>query len=95
MARYRLLLPGPFPCNPLSNRACRFPARGLPMIFWVGLRRVFHGAQHFRRSLPTPPKLPTAQALHHEVVHLVELPVGIPRPEIVPPSLEARASVPR
>jgi site-specific recombinase XerD len=27
----------PVPCNPLSNRACRFPAHGLPMIFWVWL----------------------------------------------------------
>lgn len=25
------------PCDPLSNRACRFPAHGLPMIFWVWL----------------------------------------------------------
>src|SRR5450432_4880981 len=39
-----------------------------------------------RWPLPTPPVLPAAQALNHEVVHLVELPVGIPRPEIVPPA---------
>ncbi len=36
------------------------------------------------RPLPTPPKLPAAQAPHQEVVHLVELPAGVPRPEIVP-----------
>src|SRR5580704_10503226 len=28
----------------------------------------------------------SAAALNHEVVHLVELPVGIPRPEIIPPA---------
>ncbi len=39
-----------------------------------------------RGSLSAPPILPLAQTLHHEVVHLVELPVGIPRPEIVPPA---------
>jgi hypothetical protein len=31
-----------------------------------------------RRSLPTTPELPVAQALDNEGVHLVELPVGIP-----------------
>src|SRR5208282_153777 len=30
---------GLVPWNPLSNRACRFPAHGLPMIFWVWLAR--------------------------------------------------------
>src|SRR5579885_3663096 len=39
-----------------------------------------------RRPLPAPPVLPAAEAFDHEVVHLVELPVGIPRPEIVPPA---------
>ena len=39
-----------------------------------------------RWPLPAPPVLPAAQTLDHEVVHLVELPVGIPRPEIVPPA---------
>lgn len=39
-----------------------------------------------RSSLPTPPELPAAQAANHKTIHLVELPVGIPRPEIVPPA---------
>ena len=30
--------------------------------------------------------LPASQARHHKIVHLVELPVGVPRPEIVPPA---------
>jgi hypothetical protein len=38
----------------------------------------------FLWPLPTPPVLPLAQALHHESVHLVERPIGIPRPEVVP-----------
>jgi len=32
---------GPGPWDPLSNRACRFPAHGLPMIF--GMYRRFTG----------------------------------------------------
>src|SRR5450631_3521958 len=39
-----------------------------------------------RWPLPTTPVLPASQALYHEVVHFVELPVGVPRPEIVPPA---------
>src|SRR5690348_3116985 len=39
-----------------------------------------------RGSLSAPPDLPAAQTLHHKSVHLVELPVGIPRPEVVPPA---------
>src|SRR5438552_879123 len=37
-------------------------------------------------ALSIPPILPPAQTLDHRIVHLVELPVGIPRPEIVPPA---------
>jgi hypothetical protein len=40
----------------------------------------------FRRPLPTASILPPAQAPDNEVVHLVELSIGIPRPEIVPPA---------
>ena len=40
----------------------------------------------FRGSLPAPPVLPAAQTLYHVPVHLIKLPVGIPRPEIVPPA---------
>jgi hypothetical protein len=35
----------------------------------------------FRRPLPTASTLPPAQAPDNEVVHLVELSIGIPRPE--------------
>src|SRR5262249_60984107 len=37
-------------------------------------------------SLPAPPELPAAQTRDHEGVHVMELPIGIPRPEIVPPA---------
>src|SRR6516165_10015245 len=40
----------------------------------------------FRRPLPAPPILPATQARDHKRVHLVELPIGISRPEIVPPA---------
>src|SRR5580698_4773576 len=40
----------------------------------------------FRRPLPTPPMLPAPQTLDHKTIHLIELPVGISRPEIVPPA---------
>jgi hypothetical protein len=39
-----------------------------------------------RGPLSAPPILPLAQTLYHEVVHLIEFRVGIPRPEIVPPA---------
>ena len=39
-----------------------------------------------RGSLPAPPVLPAAPTIHHNRVHLVELPEGIPRPELVPPA---------
>src|SRR4051794_19355501 len=44
-----------------------------------------------RWPLPAPPVLPASQTLDYEVVHLVELPVGIPRPEIVPPAANHRS----
>jgi hypothetical protein len=66
------------------------------------LRRVFHRTHQLVQSHPiklraakrwtprgplsAPPILPLAQTLYHEVVHLIEFPVGIPRPEIVPPA---------
>src|ERR1035441_6189649 len=39
-----------------------------------------------REPLPAPPELPAAQTQEHEGVHFMELPVGIPAPEIVPPA---------
>src|SRR5437868_3686411 len=39
-----------------------------------------------RGPLPAPPVLPATQTLHYEVVHFVELPVGVSRPKIVPPA---------
>src|ERR1700691_2199257 len=33
-----------------------------------------------------PADTPASQARHHKIVHLVELPVGDPRPEIGPPA---------
>ena len=39
-----------------------------------------------RGSLSAAPVLPLTQALHHKGIHLVELPVGVSRPEIVPPA---------
>ena len=40
----------------------------------------------FRRALPAAPVLPATQTPYHEAVHLVELPIGVPRPEIAPPT---------
>src|SRR5947209_7342664 len=39
-----------------------------------------------RGPLSAPPIMPLAEPLQYEVVHLVELPVGIPRPEVVSPA---------
>jgi hypothetical protein len=39
-----------------------------------------------RGPLAATPKPPTAEATHHVVIHLIELPIGVPRPEIVPPA---------
>ena len=39
-----------------------------------------------RGPLSPPPALPATKTQHHVGIHLIELPVGIARPEIVPPA---------
>src|SRR5215813_4788365 len=39
-----------------------------------------------RGSLPATPILPASKTLNHEVIHLVEFPIGIAGAEIVPPA---------
>ena len=39
-----------------------------------------------RGPLSAPPALPATKSQHHVGIHLIELPVGVARPEVVPPA---------
>src|SRR5579864_2031331 len=39
-----------------------------------------------RGALSAPPILPATKTFHHEGIHLIELPVGIARPKVIPPA---------
>src|SRR5665213_399684 len=68
---------------PLSNRACGFLAHGLTMILTgVACAGYFSPCG----PLSAAPVLPAPRSPDREVVHFVELPVGIPRPKVIPPA---------